>query len=241
MLPFVLVGYSQNPIYAEESQYTPEDYVSYLTGLSESGDKHAAEILSQFNGLEKDKQEAFVKFLFSPGYADAVATAMSIPSKEAKVSTVKVIDNVELPVTMSKAVKIEPSDSSLTSNKVAAASEAYSVTSHDDIQIAGIVTTTLYETFVYETDGRVATKSLSVKQDHNNWNPAYIITPIGTNSPGYVTGGWAFGSAQWTMSMTGSFGGISSTWTVEIKAHDAKEWYYRCSTTKPNGGGHDWI
>lgn len=225
----------QNTVSAEEIQNTKENYTSYLTGLIDSGDSGAATVLDQFNNLAPEQQEAFVEFLYSPEYGSTVSNAIEQEENGVRTKNV-VVDDIILPVTISKFETITDANS----QQLLAVPGVITLHSEAEIGIAGITTSRLITDMKWEHDGSVATKNLTIGQGHNNWNPAYFITEQGTNNPGYITGGYAYGWAKWKMSSTGTAGALSSTWTVDIKGSNVNHVYRKLTTDKINGNGYDW-
>jgi hypothetical protein len=232
LLIFTLTGTSVT--HAEDSNYTPADYRSYLESLIDEGDLGATNILSQFNALEEKEQTAFVEFLYSPEYLDSFSSGIIASFENDQThnyTKTVVLNDVEIPIE----VKLESVDSA--NNPSIMAISMLETPANVPLTIFGIQTSALSTILISETDGSIATRSLEVRQQHVNYNPALWITEVSTNTPGYVAAdNYAYGRGTFNVASTGSVGQISSTWHVEVKTSNASHAYGKFTTTHPNPG-----
>lgn len=208
-------------------------YKSYLEGLIQQGDENAKDSLEKFNKLDEAKQLAFVEFLTSPKYIEAF---QSLTKGESEKNYN--INGVDVPV------KIEQTNSNLlqnTYNTFASAASTQTSASHSEtLSILGINTTTLTLTVNWEHNGSVATRPLAVSYAHINNNPALIVLEQSNNNPGYVSGGYYYGSGRWTIRSTGTLGALGGTLGINIKGSNTNNRYFSVTATLPSMSDSPW-
>ncbi|UNK20459.1 hypothetical protein MNQ98_10780 [Paenibacillus sp. N3/727] len=219
------LGFVSSSYADSKESLTPESYIEYLQALINTGDNGARETLEQFNNLEESQQEAFVTFLSTANYEELFK---DIGSGEESTENYNV-NGIEVPVS----IENENGGTSVDGlNTLAAAAGIAASASHSTkLSVFGIETTTLTLTVVWEHDNSVAVKPLSVTHAHVNRNPVLIISEQANNNPGYITGGYYYGSGTWKSTATGGLGFITDTFGISIKASTPKHRYYSTSST----------
>lgn len=219
-----------------ENVLTPESYVEFLQQQIEAGDVGASEVLEKFKSLDATSQEAFVKFLSSPKYGESLELA---EVNGVALQENYVIDGVTVPVTVESEAIVFPTDDNGTMSPLATSTRA-SASRSIKLAVFGIDVSTLTLTVSWEHNGSVATKPLQVTYAHANSNPAWIITEQSNNNPGYVSGGYYYGSGTWRMSATGTIGALSSILGINIKASTPLHRYYNFTSSHPNMSNVPW-
>lgn len=211
----------------------PSAYKSYLESLVQQGDENAQDSLNKFNALSESQQHAFVEFLTSPEYVEAFQSLTKGDSEKTYN-----INGVDVPV------KIETTNNNLSQNTYstfAAATSTQTSASHSiTLSIIGIEASTLTLTVNWEHNGSVATRPLAVAYSHVNNNPALIISEQSNNNPGYVSGGYYFGSGRWTVASTGALGALSGTIGIYIKGSNPNNRYFSETATLPSMSDIPW-
>ncbi|WP_339237238.1 hypothetical protein MKX40_24745 [Paenibacillus sp. FSL R5-0517] len=215
---------------SEPVEYTVEEYVNYLNQLISEGDTGAIETLEQFTNLDPSKQNAFLNFIASEDYVNAVGEMLS--GKEGSLYDDK-YKEISIDV---KTITTEDSQSNhFSPNALAAqANQRASVSRSVKLAVFGIDTTTITLTVSWEHNGSVAVKPLQVIQGHTNKNPLYLLSETSNNSPGYISEGYFNASGTWTMRATGAAGFISDTLGINIKASTPSHRYYSFTTSHSN-------
>lgn len=202
--------------------------------LTKNGETGAKETLDKFNNLNKKNQEAFTKFLASSEYINALQSMVSGESTQNYN-----IDGTEIPVVV-KEDGVSLGDDTKFSTFATTAAVETSASRSITLSAFGLDTSTMTLTVNWEHNGSVAIRPLAVYYAHINRNPAIIITEQSNNNPGYVSGGYYHGAGKWTMTSTGSLGGLSDTLGIEIKGSTPRNRYYTYYSTHPNIPGEPW-
>ncbi|ANA81375.1 hypothetical protein C7121_29105 [Paenibacillus glucanolyticus] len=234
LLFIVSLGFVSSTSAAEPmGNSTPESYIDYLENLISTGDTGAVETLEQFKNLDESQQKAFVTFMFTANYEEVFKDMGN--GKE--INKNYFVDGIEVPVS----IENESVGTSLNDVNMLAASGIAASASHSmKFNVFGIETTTLTLTVVWEHNNSVAVKPLSVTYAHVNRNPVMIISEVSNNNPGYITGGYYYGSGTWKSTATGAVGFITDTFGIKIKASTPKHRYYSTTSTHSNISGAPW-
>ncbi|MFD1884147.1 hypothetical protein [Paenibacillus wenxiniae] len=216
--------YSNNIVSASDADVlTPVAYEKYLQTLINSGDIGAKETLTKFNNLENDQQEAFIKFLASPHYLNALQAGLNGEN-----DLTYNMDGTD--------VKVEIKGEDIVNNTSPQFSLAATQTSASrsiTLEAFGIDTTTITLTVNWEHNSSVAVRPLSVTQGHTNRNPILILSEQSSTHPGYVSGGYYYGGGKWKMYATGAAGAISDTVGIDIKGTTFQNKYFSVYSSHP--------
>ncbi len=218
------IFFSNNIVSAAEADVlTPVAYEKYLQTLIDNGDTGAEEALTTFKNLKSDQETAFIKFLASPYYLNALQTGMN-----GEKNLTYNIDGTD--------VKVKIKDKDIVNNNSPQFSLAATQTSASrsiTLEAFGIDTTTITLTVNWEHNGSVAVRPLSVTQGHTNRNPILILSEQSSTHPGYVSGGYYYGGGKWKMYATGAAGAISDTIGIDIKGTTFQNKYFSVYSSHP--------
>ncbi|MEK3922235.1 MULTISPECIES: hypothetical protein [Paenibacillus] len=215
---------------SEPVKYTAEEYVNYLNQLISEGDTEATETLEQFTNLGPSKQNAFLNFIASEDYVNAIGDMLS--GKEGSLYEDKY---KEISIEVETITTEDSQANQFSTNALAAqANQHASVSRSVKLAAFGIDTTTITLTVSWEHNGSVAVKPLQVIQGHTNKNPLYLLSETSNNSPGFISEGYFNASGTWTMRATGAAGFLSDTLGINIKASTPSHRYYSFTTSHSN-------
>jgi len=222
----------------EPEVYTPEQYTEYLIQLINDGDTGAIQTLEQFNSLPTTKQKAFLSFIFSEEYVNAMSEMLSGNETSSYKSS-----NQEIPIEIESSSTDQVQANQSSAGAFAArANQAASVSRSEKLSIFGVDTSTITLTVSWEHNGNAAVKPLQVIQGHLNRNPGFTLSETSNNSPGYISEGYFNATGTWTMRATASLGFVSDTLGINIKASTpSNKYYYTTSTKKNMNATNGWV
>lgn len=218
VLTFILAftGFFTNHSYAapNDSKNIVEqqqiEFENHIKQLAET-DPEAKQSYEQYLELDADQKTNFIKAINSKEFVDALqATTTLNPGESKTYRSGSIVASV-----------IEENEPQNEKSYAPYAASGYAVKERNvthKVVVYGIFATIYWVKvrFQHNLGSRHVTKTLSADNGHTNINPGVIVTDLGASH--WASAGWAFGTGKFRLNVTGSFGFVSFTHVLNLKA-----------------------
>lgn len=177
-----------------------------------TSDTNVKMLLDKYSKFSKAKKQNFVDLLSSPELGAALKDSATNEIGTKSYNNGDIIVSTE--ITTEDTTKETASSPALGLAASSTQSAVGSVT--QTIYVFGLATTHYWEEVGYNYTGTRKVVSMNYeKHGHWNINPSVIVSDLSGDK--YQSGGWAYGYGNFSLSLTGTFGFISLTHTLNIQ------------------------